>query len=213
MVRIWLVFLLFAAIVLGTRLPLAPNQLFTFDDVNLAYSISHFDVRVSQPQPPGYSLFVLQMRVLSWLRFHRVENILLTLALAGSLAALLLLTFAGNHIFGRHSGFYAALLLALNPVFWHSGVVSALRIQLAVASLAVALACWRAWQGDVRWVKRSAVVLGLAAGIRPEIGPLLLPLWAGSAWRANVSWRECRTALGLMTAAVLVWLLPAMWTS
>jgi hypothetical protein len=213
MVRIGLVFLLFTAIVLGTRLPLAPNQLFTFDDVNLAYAMGHFDIRSSQPQPPGYPLFVLEMRVLSWLRFHRVENILLTLALAGSVAALLLLTLAGNRIFGGQSGLYAALLLALNPVFWHSGVVSALRIQLAVASLAVALACWKAWQGDARWVRRSALVLGFAAGIRPEIGPLLLPLWAVSAWRARVSRQEFRAAFGLMAAAVLVWLLPAMLAS
>lgn len=83
------------------------------------------------------------MRVLSWLRFHRMENILLTLALAGSVAALLLLVLAGNRIFRGQSGFYAASLLALNPVFWHSGVVSARRIQLAVASLAVALLRFR----------------------------------------------------------------------
>jgi len=213
MLRRWLIFLLFAAVVLATRLPLAPNQLFTFDDVNLAYSIGHFDIRVSQPQPPGYPLFVLEMRVLSWLRFHRAENILLALALAGSVAALMLLVIVGNRIFGGQSGFYAALLLVLNPVFWHSGVVSALRIQLAVSSLAVALACWRAWQGESLWVNRSAIVLGLAAGIRPEIGPLLLPLWAASAWRARVSWKDCRFALGLMTAAVLLWLLPAMLAS
>ena len=28
--------------------------LFAFDDVNFAYSISHFDIRDSQPHPPGY---------------------------------------------------------------------------------------------------------------------------------------------------------------
>ena len=50
--------LFFAALILATRLPLAPGQLFTFDDVNLAYSIGHFDIRMSQPQPPGYPLFV-----------------------------------------------------------------------------------------------------------------------------------------------------------
>jgi hypothetical protein len=211
--RRWLVVVFFAALILATRLPLAPGQLFTFDDVNLAYSIGHFDIRMSQPQPPGYPLFVMEMRALSWLRFRRTENILLALALAGSIAALLLLVLAGNRIMGRQAGFYGALLLALNPVFWHSGVVSALRIQLAVASLAVAAACWRAWQGNRFWVPRSAIVLGLAAGIRPEIGPLLFPLWAVSAWRARVKWDDVRFALGAMTVAVLAWLAPAMWAS
>jgi hypothetical protein len=217
--RRWAVVLFLTGLVLATRLPLAPHQLFTFDDVNLAYAMGHFDIRISQPQPPGYPLFVLEMRALAWLRFRRVENILLTLALAGSVAALLLLVFAGNRIMGGRSGFYGALLLALNPVFWHSGIVSALRIQLAIVSLAAAASCWRAWQGDRFWVPRSAIVLGLAAGIRPEIGPLLFPLWAASAWRAlgkapaPVRWESLRFALGAMAAAVLAWLAPAMWAS
>jgi hypothetical protein len=211
--------LFFAALILGTRLPLAPHQLFTFDDVNLAYSIGHFDIRISQPQPPGYPLFVMEMRTLAALRVRRAENILLALALAGSIAALVLMVFAGNRIMGGQAGFFGALLLALNPVFWHSGIVSALRVQLAIASLAVAASCWRAWQGDRFWVALGAIVLGLAAGIRPEIGPLLFPLWAVSAWRAlggaptDVKWEHVRFALGAMGLAVAAWLVPAMWAS
>jgi hypothetical protein len=211
--------LFFAALIFGTRLPLAPHQLFTFDDVNLAYSIGHFDIRISQPQPPGYPLFVMEMRALAALRFRRAENILLALALTGSIAALLLMVFAGNRIMGGQAGFFGALLLALNPVFWHSGIVSALRVQLAITSLAVAASCWRAWQGDRFWVARGAIVLGLAAGMRPEIGPLLFPLWAVSAWRAiesapaDVKWEHIRFGLGAMALAVAAWLVPAMWAS
>lgn len=211
--RRWGVAALFTAMILATRLPLAPHQLFTFDDVNLAYSIGHFDIRISQPQPPGYPVFVMEMRALAWLRFHRVENILLTLAISGSIAALLLMVYAGDRIFGRHAGLYAALLFVLNPVFWHSGVASALRIQLAIASLAVGATCWGAWQGNCFQAARSAIVLGLVAGIRPEIGPLLFPLWAVSAWRARLKWEDLRFALGAMTLAVLAWLAPTMWAS
>lgn len=210
---LWGKVLLLTGLVLATRLPLAPGQLFTFDDVNLAYAIGHFDIRISQPQPPGYPLFVMAMRALWWLRFRRAEHILLTLALTGSVAALLLMVYAGNRIMGRGAGFFGALLLVLNPVFWHAGVVSALRIQLGVASLAVAVCCWRAWEGDRFWVPRSAIVLGLAAGMRPEIGPLLFPLWAVSAWRAHIKWEDVRFAIGAMALAVLVWLAPAMWAS
>src|SRR4051794_34948259 len=105
--RPWFVLILFGLIILATRLPLAPGQLFTFDDVNLAYSIGHFDIRMSQPHPPGYPLFVMEMRLLSWLRFRRAESILLALALLGSIAAILLLFHAGTRIFGRESGFWA----------------------------------------------------------------------------------------------------------
>lgn len=211
--RPWFLVLFFGLLVFASRYPLAPGQLFTFDDVNLAYSIGHFDIRNSQPQPPGYPLFVMEMRVLSWLRFRRPESILLALSLAGSVAVLVLMALFGNRFFGADSGFWAACLLVFNPVFWHTGLASALRIQLGLLSLAVAAACWRAWRGDGRWVFISALVLGLGSGVRPEAGPVLFPLWAACALRAPVSWRDRARALGVMAAGVLAWLLPAMIAS
>lgn len=182
--RPWLAFSLFPVLVLVARYPHAPG---------------HFDVRISQPQPPGYPLFVLEMRVLHWLHFRRAESILLVLALAGSIATLGLPLHAGRRIFGGLCGFLAACLLVFHPVFWHSGITSALRVQLAATSLLVAAACWPAWIGDGPWVPRSAVLLGICAGIRPEIGIVLFPLWAACALRAAISWRQRASALGAMT--------------
>ncbi len=205
--------LFFGSLVLATRLPLAPGQLLTFDDVNLAYSIGHFDVRVSQPQPPGYPLFVMEMRLLNWLHFRRAEHILLALGMGGSIAALVLMVLFGNRMLGGQAGFCAACMMLFHPVFWQTGVASALRMQLAVISLAVAAACWRAWHGDGRWVLWSAVALAVGAGIRPETGPLLLPLWAAAALRAPVSWKARAQALAVMAGVVLLWLVPAMAAS
>jgi len=211
--RTWAIGILFGILVIATRYPHAPGQLFTFDDVNFAYSVGHFDVRISQPQPPGYPLFVLELRILYWLRFRRAESLLLALALAGSITALVLLARFGERLFGGLAGFFAACLLVIHPVFWHAGIVSALRVQLAVVSVVAASACWRAWTGDARWVLRSAVVLALCAGVRPEIGVVLFPLWAASALRAPVSWENRAKALAAMAATVLLWLLPAMIAS
>jgi hypothetical protein len=203
----------FGLLLVATRLPLAPGQIFTFDDVNLAYSIGHYDIRISQPHPPGYPLFVAEMRVLHWLRFKRAESILLVLALLGGIAALLTAVYTGNLIFGGDSGFWGALVLLLAPPFWHAGVTSALRVQLAIVSLGVAACCWKAWRGEGAWVARSAVALALGAGIRPETGVLLFPLWAASALRAKAGWGQRLRALLWMAATVLVWLLPAMLAS
>ena len=79
----------------------------------------------------------------------------------------------------------------------------ALRVQLAVVSLAVGTCCWNAWRapdvpGGVRWVTWSALAIGMGAGIRPETGPLLFPLWAACALRAPLSWRQRGKALGIV---------------
>src|SRR5208337_3736712 len=90
-------------------------------------------------------------------------------------------------------------------------------MQLAVVSLAVAAACWRAWhddgRGDGRWVLWSAVALAAGAGVRPETGPLLFPLWAAAALRAPVSWKARAQALAAMAGVVLLWLVPTMAAS
>jgi len=202
----WVLF--FALAIMGTRLPLAPRQLFSFDDVNFAWAIGKFDVRLSQPQPPGYPLFVLQMRLLDKLRFKNAQSNLMALSLAASLAAVLLVWAFGNRFFGGNAGLCAAFLLLFYPSFWYAALTSAVRVQLAVVSVGVAAACHRAWCGHRRWLLWSAMALGVGAGIRPELGPLLLPLWLVSAWRARVSWRYRALALALLVGIVLAWLAP-----
>ena len=194
--------------VLATRLPLAPDQLFSEDEVNFAWAVGKLDVRLSQPQPPGDPLFVLQLRLLHLLRFRNPRSAQLALAVAASVAALCLLWGFGNRFFGGYAGLWAALLLLLHPSFWYAGITSAVRVQLAVVSVAVAWACYRAWQGERKWAYGSAVVLGLGAGVRPELGAVLWPLWAVAAWRGCRSWRAWAGALGLYVAVVLSWLLP-----
>ena len=203
----------FAALMLSTRLPFTPGQLFAFDDVNLALALGHFDIRLSQPQPPGYPLFVLEMRMLSWLRFKRPESILVALSLIGGTLSLFLLARFGDRMLGRGCGLWASILLLFNPSFWHGGLTSGLRPQLALVSVAVAAACYRAWEGSRRWVPWSAFVLGLGAGVRPELGVFLFPLWAAAVLRAQAGWRLRVTALGVLAVTVLAWLVPCMMAS
>ena len=203
----------FGGLVLASRLPLAPGQLFSFDDVNFAYAIGDFDPLLSRPQPPGYPIFVLESRILFWLRFRRPESNLLALSLLASTAAVVALAWLGNRMLGGDAGSCAAWLLLFHHSFWYGGLTSAVRPHLAAVSVVVAALCWRAWCGDKRAMYWGAAALGLGAGIRPELGPLLLPLWALAAWRARADWTERLRAVGLLAGTVAVWLVPTMYVS
>src|SRR6185312_9266014 len=57
-----------------------------------------------------------------------------------------------------------------------------------------------------RTLVASAVVLGLAGGVRQSILLVLLPLWLGAAWAGFRRWRPV-----LGGGAVLAWLAPMLW--
>lgn len=194
--------------VLLSRVPLFPGQLFSFDDVNLAYAVGEIDVRKSQPHPPGYPLFVLQMRALRLVRVVNPESALQILSVGGTIAAALAMVFGMRGFAGITAAGCAAVLLAFHPANWYASLTSALRVQLALVSIAVAAACWRAWQGDRRWVWWSAMILAIGAGIRPDAGLILFPLWCVSVWRGACAWRDRLAALAILVCGVLAWLLP-----
>lgn len=193
-----------------TRDPLVPRQLFSEDEVNFAYSIGKLDTRISQPHPPGYPVFVMEMRILDKLRFKRPESNLRALAILAGGAALALIAILGNRMYGGSAGWWAAALLLFYPSFWYGGLTSAVRVHLAVVSLAVALCCWRLLQGAASrtLLYGSAVVLGLGSGIRAELGPLLLPLWTWSVYRGERSWGRRLDAAVILAASVGAWLWP-----
>lgn len=197
-----------AVVVLLSRVPLYPGQLFSFDDVNLAYAAGEMDVRKSQPHPPGYPLFVLQMRALRLLRIVNPASALQVLSIAGTIAAALAMVFGMRGFAGVTAAGCAAALLVFHPANWYASLTSSLRAQLALVSISAAAACWRAWQGDRRWAWRSALILAIGAGIRPDAGLVLLPLWLVSVSRGAPVWRDRLGALVILTGGVLAWLLP-----
>jgi hypothetical protein len=208
-----LCFAVFALLLIVSRWPLTPRQLFSWDDVNFAYAIGKFDIRANQPQPPGYPVFVLETRILNRLRVKQPDINFRILALLGSIAAVWLLFWAGNLVLGGNAGFWAACLMLFHPSFWFAGITSPVRVQLAMVSLGVAGACWQGMKGPGPWLYWSAIALGIGAGIRPELGPLLLPLWLWSVLRGEPSWPRRIAAGGVLTVAVLAWLVPLVYSA
>ena len=86
-----------------------------FDSYNFARALSHFDVRLNQPHPPGYPLYVLLGRFVALAVHDPTQSLTLLSALSG---ALCVLAFA---FLTRDLGLgWAGLLLAPLPLFWLS---------------------------------------------------------------------------------------------
>ena len=187
-----------------TRLPLIPPYLYSFDDVNLALALTRFDPTRNQPQPPGYPFFVGEEKLL----YHFVgspEKTFFILEVVISALSVAMLYLLARRMFSKSVAVFAAILLFVNPVYWFSALTSPLRPHLALFSVLVAYLCWRALHGEDGYFYLASVALGLGSGFRPELLPLLFPLWAWTGW--NCRGRVLKLMRGAFFAGVctLIW--------
>jgi hypothetical protein len=179
-------------------------------------------VRLNQPQPPGYPLYVVLGRVLNFFAHDPQLALTLLSALAG--AATLLAFYALAAGLGVP---WAALPLAVAPLFWLSAGMALSDVPgLCVATGSV----WLLLKAAPREVSRAskpesgprvhvsagskaylvggAALAGLAAGVRPQdaIIPLsVLALYAGPRLRSA---RWLGASLAACVATCLVWAVP-----
>lgn len=166
----------------------APN----FDFANFALGVVRFAPQDHQPHPPGYPGVILLARAFHLLGAGPVRALHLV-SLAGSLLAVVGAYLFARRQWGETAGLGAALLLAVQPVFWYSGLTSPTRVFLAagVAWLFYLLPNTRLFP----------IALAVFAGFRPELPFLfVLPLLVTGGRRA------LRTAL-LALLLSLTWLL------
>src|SRR2546425_49782 len=196
--------ILILALLLLTRLP-AMAEYFTIDNVNLAFSLEKFDPRIHQPQPPGYPFFVFFARIVNVI-FGNAERTFVVVSLVVSAAACYVAFALAGRMFSRWAGAAGAVLLLVNPVFWHSSLDGPLRPNLALFSLLTAYCCWRCWNGEKRFAYWGAVALGVGSGFRPDLVAFLLPLWFLSSWAGTKSWRSVVQGAILLAAIICVWI-------
>jgi hypothetical protein len=188
-----------------SRIPFRSQLLYHWDSVNFALGMERFDVRLHQPHPPGYLLYVSLGRLVNLLVGDANTSLVWISVVFGGLTVSVVYLL-GCRLFGRTEGVIGALFALTSPAFWFYGAVALTYIVEAFFVTAIALACLETLRGNWRMALLSALLLGLAGGIRQTTLVLMLPLWLFSLRRCH--WRVGVIAVFLLGLAVVAWLAP-----
>ena len=188
-----------------SRFAFRSHDLYDLDSVNFALGMARFDPRVHQPHPPGYFLYICLGRLLNY--FTNDANLaLVILSILASMACAMLIYELALDWFGPRAATFAGLLFLFSPLAWFHGIVALTYSVEAAASALMGTLCWRIDRGKTSLIVPSAVVLGIAAGIRPSSMLFLGPLFLFSIRRAPLS----KIALGIaaLGATACAWFFP-----
>ena len=155
-VTVWLI----AIAVAITRWPALSRTLWDWDEALFALALRAFDIRFYHPHPPGFPLFIgLAKLIPHHDAFHALQAITFVASLFVFPAAFFL---ARTLRAGTFVAIAAGLLLAFFPNVWFYGGTALSDVPSMVLSL---VACALLLRGRVI---AGAIVLGVAAGIRPQ---------------------------------------------
>ncbi|HJQ40427.1 MAG TPA: hypothetical protein VKB93_25050 [Thermoanaerobaculia bacterium] len=157
--RLWIA----TALIAITRWLALSRTLWDWDEALFVLAVRDFDVRFHHPQPPGFPLFIALAKLLP---FHDEFHALQAIAFVASL-----FVFPAAYFLARELGatdfvaFGSALLLVFMPNVWFYGGTAF----SDVPSLTLVLvACALLLRRTPRSILIGAIILGIAAGFRPQ---------------------------------------------
>jgi hypothetical protein len=199
--------LAFGLFVLGvlSRVPFRSRMLYHWDSVNFALGMEQFDVRLHQPHPPGYLLYILLGRLVDLLVGDANASLVwISIAFGGLTVSVVYLL--GRRLFSRCEAIISASFVLTSPAFWFYGEVALTYILEAFFVTAIALACLETLRGKWWMAFLSALLLGLAGGIRQTTLVLMLPLWVFSLRKCSL--KTVLAAISLVGLTTMAWLVP-----
>jgi hypothetical protein len=196
---------IFFAIGVLSRIPFRSQLLYHWDSVNFALGMEQFDVRLHQPHPPGYLLYVLLGRLVNLLVGDaNASMVWISIAFGGLTVSVVYLL--GRRLFGHTEAVIGALFALTSPAFWFYGEVALTYMIEAFFVTAIALTCLETLHRNWQMAFLSALLLGLAGGIRQTTLVLMLVLWIFSLRRC--SWKTVVIAILLLGSTIMAWLAP-----
>src|SRR5262245_24830020 len=106
-----------------SRVPFMAQMPYGLDSIQYVLGVANYDVRLHQPHPPGYFLFVMAGR-LGTLLFHDANRSFVVLNILFSALCVWTVFHLGRDLFDGATGLTGAILLATSPTFWFHGEVA-----------------------------------------------------------------------------------------
>ncbi len=188
-----------------SRIPFTSKYLYHMDSVQFALALDQYDVTVHQPHPPGYFLYVMLGRLLNIL-MSDANTVFVTISIVFSGLTVVAIYYLGKELFEKRTGLLAALIAITSPTIWFHGEVGLTYIVEAFFSIITAFFCWKVYKGNDRYIWCSALVLGLAGGIRQNTLIFLLPLWLFCV--IGVRLHKVIVSFGVICVTTLLWFIP-----
>lgn len=194
-----------------SRIPFRSHVLYHWDSVNFALALDHFDVRLHQPHPPGtFVIYIMLGRLVNWLLHDPNASLVWVSILASGLSAAFIFVL-GQGWFGKRVGLIVAVLMLSSPLIWFHGEVALSYMLEFFWVLALVLSCFSACKGSEKALFMSALLLGLAGGIRPNTPVFMFPLWVFSVRKFPL--RKIAISLIVIAFGVALWAVPMVMMS
>lgn len=205
--------LLVAVATLASRVPLRSHQLFDWDAVQFALGLKHFDIRVHQPHPPGYPVFIVLGRA-AYALFGDANTALVSLSIAFTLGSLLLIYWLSRRMFNSDTtAFIASAVWATSPLVWFYGEVASIYTASAFASLLIAATSWNLFsRPDLIAAVLSGLSFAIASGLRPDQVILMLPIWVFPFIMERRTRRYFVPSAAILASGYLSWYVPLVRT-
>lgn len=195
-------------LVVITRVPVRSHYFFSWDSVNFALTLDHWDLSLHQPHPPGYLGYVMLARVFAWVA-RDLNVALVSVSMAATAVAGAVLWRLAKDIGVSSVHCWVGLLVVLSsPLAWlYSSVAEVYALEMLCA-LFIGTVSLRVRHGQSTLAALSLAYAACAI-VKLSTAVLMLPLavWAGEG-RQGDRLRSLVVSTGTVMAivgAMVVW--------
>jgi len=202
--------LILSVLYLAVTIPFLSHWPFNWDAAQFTLGVTHFSIHMHQPHPPGYPIFILVGKTLAVIMAPHtalvLESMVFGLGAVLGMYSLILAVWKKPWL-----AMAVSLLWLVNPLFWLYRETALTYSIDACVSVILAYFTWLSVQThQPRYVYLSVGVLAIAAGFRPSLAVLFLPMvaWQYLLHIRHRQWRLLLRASGIGISIVLAWLIP-----